>query len=262
MKASLATLTRLAPAALAFVALAACSTPSQDGDAADSPTAADTTSTDATTDIAADTVVSDTPLDVSVDVAMDIASDASRSCGSATDCPTGEICVFGAAGCGGRGVCRTDIRCGPPSRAYCGCDGVTFYDHCAGPPAPWVTMDACPDAAVTVDARTDAQPTDAPVLRDSGGGPCGSGGLVCGAGLTCCSGACINFANDPLNCGGCGTRCTGTTPMCAGGTCTHDMCSPVCGTGSVCCAVNGGGPVRPPVCYVGITCPVGCPTCL
>ena len=201
------------------------------------------------------------------DSTTDVPADAARVCTSASQCNTGEICVFATSGCSAQGVCMTDIGCGRPSLPYCGCDGVTFFDHCAGPASPWVSMGACPDAGVdaSVDTGVDVPAVDvtpgADVLNDSGGGTCGSA-TVCGAGLNCCGGYCVNFQNDPNNCGHCGGLCTGATPMCAGGTCAASTCAPPCGSGSVCCDVRGPGPSRPPMCYVGTTCPVGCPLCV
>jgi len=46
-----------------------------------------------------------------------------------------------------------------------------------------------------------------------------AGVCVCPAGQTLCSGTCTNTANDPSNCGGCGTTCGGLM-VCATGTCT------------------------------------------
>ena len=122
----------------------------------------------------------------------------------------------------------------------------------------------------------------------SGGSTGGSGGAVpdagaasscdagCGAGRTCCGGRCVNPANDPLNCGQCGTRCEGATPYCAGkceqapcsrGTCPSGLCcgNECCGPGQLCCEEQG--PVsRLPSCFTPTaaapTCPQGCaPLC-
>lgn len=170
-------------------------------------------------------------------------------CTSASQCATGQVCVFETAGCSVIGTCRVDFACGRPSQPYCGCDGVTFWDVWAGPPARWVALGACPDAGVI----------DGSVV-DSGGGACDGG--TCPGGLYCCAGGCVNLANDPLNCGTCGRTCAGSTPMCQSGTCAADACTPPCALGSVCCEVNRGGPLGAPSCYQGTTCPVGCPLCL
>jgi hypothetical protein len=95
----------------------------------------------------------------------------------------------------------------------------------------------------------------------------------------CCNGACVNPNNDPLNCGACGTRCTGATSYCNGGQCTAPECNQdagACGTGTTCCGTSccGAdedccsveGPISgpPPVCHKkdAGTCPQGCaPLC-
>jgi hypothetical protein len=71
-----------------------------------------------------------------------------------------------------------------------------------------------------------------------------------GEGLTCCRGLCVNFANDPFNCGFCGNACMGSTSHCSGGSCIAPPCnnpsgcayaeSTCCGTaccvpGALCC---------------------------
>ena len=108
---------------------------------------------------------------------------------------------------------------------------------------------------VLVDAPSDV-PYDGP---DSGGGPCASDG-GCFNGLSCCGGACVNLANDPLNCGACGVTCSGDTSMCNNG-CVKPTCAPACTGSQICCLVNRAGPAPPPACYDGPTCPVGCPFC-
>lgn len=109
-------------------------------------------------------------------------------------------------------------------------------------------------------------------------GDCDGG---CSFGRMCCSGECINPANDPENCGTCGTRCMGSTPYCNntcqpapcsgnestcaadGGTCCGSSC---CGAGQLCCDMEG--PVAgEAACYTPTTdqptCPQGCaPLCV
>src|SRR3954469_4120820 len=46
----------------------------------------------------------------------------------------------------------------------------------------------------------------------------------CGEGRDCCGTKCVNTANDPLNCGGCGVTCSGATPYCEG-SCKPTPCS-------------------------------------
>lgn len=100
----------------------------------------------------------------------------------------------------------------------------------------------------------------------------------CGAGFTCCGGACVNLANDVLNCGACGVTCTADTPFCDATACAPNPCEappPTCGpggsccgtvccaAGQLCCEVNMGGPSMGPQCFdpVNGTCPGGCPAC-
>ena len=97
------------------------------------------------------------------------------------------------------------------------------------------------------DAQSDATAFDAASCTSSGLAPCG--------------GVCVNTGNDPLNCGGCGTKCTGASPMCLGGACQAPTCAPACNTGEHCCQIDGPGPSGPPQCETGDTCPVGCPLC-
>jgi hypothetical protein len=96
------------------------------------------------------------------------------------------------------------------------------------------------------------------VEADSGGGPCAADASTL-FGLTCCSGTTVNLENDPLNCGSCGHRCE-AGEMCLGG-CRAPSCASPCNSCQTCCAVNTAGPARPPSCFDGPTCPVGCPGC-
>lgn len=104
----------------------------------------------------------------------------------------------------------------------------------------------------------DTEP-DVPIDGNTDGGSCGEVG-ACGAGLTCCGTACRNTHNDPNHCGTCDDVCTGTTPMCLAGHCASPVCSPACGTGTICCEIDGPGPTRFQ-CVAGTTCPIGCPAC-
>jgi hypothetical protein len=114
----------------------------------------------------------------------------------------------------------------------------------------------------------------------SGGG--GAGGsaacpMDCSVrGLVCCGGKCVNTGNDILNCGGCGSPCTGANPYCDNGRCGTARCTPgttctpqssCCGTqccsaGTICCVVPG-GPTANPMCVTpdNGSCPAGCPSC-
>lgn len=132
--------------------------------------------------------------------------------------------------------------------------------------------------ALVLAATACDQPTggDAGVIVD-GGASCGDAG--CAAGLSCCNGACVNPANDPRNCGGCGAACPGPSAFCSGGACAQAPCNPgtvcsvpsatlccgaaCCKTGQICCEVDRGGPSRGPECVAPVagTCPAGCPLC-
>ena len=115
------------------------------------------------------------------------------------------------------------------------------------------------------------------------GGTSGTGGEAgcaagCGFGTTCCDGVCRNLANDPTNCGSCGTECSSAEPVCTGGSCVQATCEAgvectdgtccgdyCCRNGELCCLVEQGGPVGPggPTCYApeNGTCPIGCIGC-
>ncbi len=122
-------------------------------------------------------------------------------------------------------------------------------------------------------------------VATGGGGATGGGAgttcsPACGQGRTCCGGLCVNPANDPGNCGGCGVTCTGATSYCAGscvappceidagscgggGSCCGTTC---CGAGQLCCESQG-PLVGPPQCFTPTaqapTCPQGCaPLCV
>lgn len=74
-------------------------------------------------------------------------------------------------------------------------------------------------------------PSDCP-----NGQECGTGGQCaeacdasgnCGGGLACCSPICVDLANDPLNCGGCGKTCDTNNSIgasCSSGVCMYSSC--------------------------------------
>jgi hypothetical protein len=125
-----------------------------------------------------------------------------------------------------------------------------------------------PDAGRDTGAALDA-PVDAPVSLCT---------PLCPKFRQCCNGQCVNVANDPYNCGACGTRCGGTTSFC-NGTCQAPPCTNVtcgrgaccgavcCGAGQLCCLVEGPISGIGPGCYNVTpsqpTCPQGCaPLCV
>lgn len=66
----------------------------------------------------------------------------------------------------------------------------------------------------------------------SSGGTC----PLCATGLKCCGTTCVDEQNDIDNCGGCGTKCTGTHPYCHLGVCGTPVCSdPLCPLSQACC---------------------------
>lgn len=80
------------------------------------------------------------------------------------------------------------------------------------PEAPDTGM---PDAQPVMYA--DASPTDAAAASDDAVMP-----MFCDGGLGWCNGACVSFASDPKNCGGCGGDCKGA--KCFAGQCqTHEI---------------------------------------
>jgi hypothetical protein len=102
----------------------------------------------------------------------------------------------------------------------------------------------------------------------------------CGQARICCAGQCVNPANDPTSCGGCGVHCTGSTSYC-GGACMAPPCerdAASCAGGATCCGTeccaqgqlccDPQGPIdRSPRCYMPTTdaptCPRGCaPLCI
>jgi hypothetical protein len=79
-------------------------------------------------------------------------------------------------------------------------------------------------------------------------------------GLAFCNGDCIDmaaFANDPLNCGGCGNVCA-AGEVCAAGNCRNYIQPPSCtscpcagcGAGTTCCTYGGEA-----ICVAGASCP-------
>ncbi len=132
--------------------------------------------------------------------------------------------------------------------------------------APVILAAGCDVSLVSsLDGGPASSPPDGAILvPEGGGGPClADGGVVdqCpGQGLVCCLGTCVNTTNDPQNCGGCGTTCSGLSSMCHQAVCAPAACTPACTAGQTCCDLPTRAPASP-VCAVGAACPVACPPC-
>lgn len=53
-----------------------------------------------------------------------------------------------------------------------------------------------------------------------------------------CDGMCVDTANDPHNCGGCGHACDAAKPLCDHGECAKALClvvGPICPNDLLCC---------------------------
>lgn len=118
--------------------------------------------------------------------------------------------------------------------------------------------------------------TTTTVSTTSAGGDGGAGGMACAceAGLSCCGPACVNLANDPLNCGSCDTRCA-EAQACIQGEC-KDPCDPdfgceegiccgvtCCNDGTICCDYGTSAEAPDVHCQAPVngTCPLACSGC-
>lgn len=131
--------------------------------------------------------------------------------------------------------------------------------------------------STTTTSTTTTTTTTTSTSSSSSSGSCDASN--CSAPFVCCAGACVNPDNDILNCGKCGTVCSGGSPYCdhgtcgtppcttpqlcgAGGTCCGNVC---CKPGELCCDVPGpiaAGPVCQPPDPMTMTCDKGCPLCV
>ncbi len=128
-------------------------------------------------------------------------------------CPTGEacnptthVCVKIASGCTSNAQC-------PATKPICD----TATGDCVG----CLVTPQCPTGDICQDF--DCVPS------------CG-GGEACTNGLSCCNGGCLDEANDPSNCGGCGNVCQ--SGLCIGGICqpTAGCETTGCALGDACCS--------------------------
>lgn len=107
-------------------------------------------------------------------------------------------------------------------------------------------VDGPVDSPGSLDGARDAPPESASLCGTLGQACCGSAcnapltcqvNRTCGCGAALCNGACIDEANDPGNCGGCGHACAAGTNQTA--TCSAKMCGTSCNAGYADCADAG-----------------------
>lgn len=126
----------------------------------------------------------------------------------------------------------------------------------------------------------------------TGGSPTGGSAGACNSMtcstysmFNCCGDSCVNFENDPHNCGECGHVCPVSAPVCSGRQCivppctlppNAGMCAPTsiccgdtcCASNEICCHFSSGLPIPGPNIGCvnpldsGGTCPLGCPSCI
>jgi hypothetical protein len=156
-----------------------------------------------------------------------------------------------------------------------------LYDDCIDHPADQCDFDQrCASGGTCHPAEHELLPLDGG-SADAGptpdGGPPGDGGGLCdgvadgetcGAFGTCCGGACVNTANDPAHCGGCGMTCalacvSGSCAACTGAPdCDdgHDCTTDICEMGGTCTHIPNDGMCSTtmdctiPRCVVGMGC--------
>lgn len=198
-------------------------------------------------------------------------------CDSAT-CPSGSICQSRD---GRFSVCAADAGTPTPDAGYCqtACDcspGLSCLNgQCIAAPQPeyCCASPKCPSGASC--QNPDGTYSQCGVTTVDAGNACPN----CQSWFECCGPQCVNFDNDPFNCGGCGIVCSGTTPYCANRTCQAPPCfvdggacatpegiccgGTCCNAGDLCCELDG--PIAGAVCYTPTpqqpTCPLGCPVC-
>ncbi len=156
---------------------------------------------------------------------------------------------------------------------------VGVFVSCGGSTFVADEKDAASDSSGGGDGSADSGGHSDGGAGDAGGDSNVACSPACGFGRQCCNGVCKNVDNDPTNCGGCGMRCSGSTPYCDGtckaipcgrdgGTCSNGSCcgSDCCAPGQLCCKSEG-PQSGPPACHTPTaqdpTCPQGCaPQCV
>jgi hypothetical protein len=151
----------------------------------------------------------------------DIANDPSNCGGCAIACAPNQSCVMGVCS-GSQGVCGAGT-----AGMFCNIDAGPTYLCCPGRNCTDVRTDilncgacanACPSGAFCIDGNCLATSCNTNTQNDA----CqlGDGGIG-----GCCNSACLDVLNDPANCGGCMSSCTGSE-TCEFGVCGFDSCTP------------------------------------
>ncbi len=151
----------------------------------------------------------------------DIANDPAN-CGScALTCAPDQGCAngvcSGSAGSCGAGTVGMfcDLDAGP---TYLCCPGRNCTDVRTDPLNCGGCSEVCPTETYCIDGNCLATSCNTDTQDD----PCQ---LADGGEGGCCNSACLDVLNDPLNCGGCMSSCTGNE-TCAYGVCAFDVCTP------------------------------------
>ena len=194
--------------------------------------------------------------------------------GCGVRCATGQVCTARVCTSGGGGM---DAGPGggdggviPQDSGPCAAGTISCGGYCANTSSDPFNCGGCGVRCANNQVCT-ARVCTAGGTGGGDGGPPGEGGMgtldsgPCAAGTISCGGYCASTSNDPLNCGGCGVRCTSPQP-CNGGVCSAPSTDGGTGGmgdggGSVMC----GNPTRPccttsPACISGGTCVSG--TCV
>ena len=229
-----------------LLALAACGSRSEWGDAGDVFDASDAgpvndegvDALDVASDVTSDTridALSEASVDVNADV-VDVPVDAGCS---ETVC--GSTCVDLANDTHHCGQCAHDCTLLPgvdPSAVQCSAGACVVSActagraHCSANPNDGGETDLTSPAHCGDCATVCAEPTP---LCESGssGHVCASG---CSAGATRCGMQCVDVQTDPTHCGACGTVCS--APSHAGATCSAGVCGFACDTGYHLCGTT------------------------